>query len=217
MKPTPKVYCSGPLFCAEEVGAMQAIADTLEAAGMRTFLPHRDGLEPWVMRFANAPGQNLIPPIRRRIDQAIFALDVYELIEDCDAIVFNMNGRVPDEGGVVEASIAFAAGKPVVLYKRDIRAPFGGQDNAMLLGLTGGRVIAERRALPDAVREAVERGGQGVTVSPSLAAAVESGRRVSKLLARLPEKLGKQRWDEDVLSRELAAVDGEDEQELQDA
>ena len=43
-----KVYCSGPLFSPEEVGAMQAIADQLEKKGMSTFLPHRDGLESWL-------------------------------------------------------------------------------------------------------------------------------------------------------------------------
>lgn len=201
-----KVYCSGPLFCAEEVGGMQAIANCLEDAGMRTFLPHRDGLEPWVMRFANLPP---LPGTRSRIDAAIFSLDVYELVEACDAIVFNMNGRVPDEGGIVEASIAFAAGIPVVLYKRDIRAPFGGHDNSMLLGLTGGKIITAPHQLPDAVRKAVqEREGRQVALSPQLTAAVRRGRKVSRVVERFPDKWGKQVWDADVMAEVIAALDG---------
>jgi len=29
----PIIYCSGPLFCPEEIGGMTAIANALEAAG----------------------------------------------------------------------------------------------------------------------------------------------------------------------------------------
>lgn len=36
-----RICCSGPLFCAEEVGGMSAIAKVLEDAGFQTFLPHR--------------------------------------------------------------------------------------------------------------------------------------------------------------------------------
>ena len=46
-----RIYCSGPLFCAEEVGGMSAIAKVLEDAGFQTFLPHRDGLEAYIYAF----------------------------------------------------------------------------------------------------------------------------------------------------------------------
>jgi len=206
-----KIYCSGPLFCAEEVAGMQAIASSLESAGMRTFLPHRDGLEPWVMRLANLPGQEMLPGVRRRVDQAIFALDVYQLAQACDALVFNMNGRVPDEGGIVEASIAFAIGKPVILYKKDIRAPFGGQDNARLLGLTDGHLVQDLAILPDRVRQLVKHTGHPVeTLSPALERTLASGRRIATLLDKLPRRLGKQTWDQAVVSRVLEAIDIDD-------
>lgn len=79
-----RVYCSGPLFCPEEVGGMTAIAQRLEAAGMNTFLPHRDGLEPYVFGLLDAPD---IPSLRAWIDHAVFALDVYQLVEACDVLV----------------------------------------------------------------------------------------------------------------------------------
>ncbi len=199
-----RVYCSGPLFCAEEVGAMTAIAQVLEQAGFDTFLPHRDGLEPYVLRFGNSALPGLLPGVRGGVDYAIFALDVYELLERCDAVVCNLNGRVPDEGMVVEASLAFAVGKPVVLYKADARAPFGGQDNAMLTALGQGGIEARLVQLPERVRQALDARGEPGTPSAALAKAVADGARIAGILAKLPAGVGKQRWSDDVLRAVLA-------------
>jgi nucleoside 2-deoxyribosyltransferase len=189
--PSLKVYCSGPLFSPEEVGAMQAIADQLEKKGMATFLPHRDGLESWLMPLSGMPLQDMVPGVRRRVDQAIFALDVYQLLEECDAIVVNLNGRVPDEGALVEASIAWATGLPVVYYKHDHRAPFGGYDNAMVTGLTRGRSVDSVRRIPAAVRKACA----GHEVSPrepnaELERTLRAGRRIAQIVRHLPTAPG---------------------------
>jgi hypothetical protein len=32
-----------------------------------------------------------------------------------------MNGAAPDEGGVVETGVAFATGKPIVIFRNDLR------------------------------------------------------------------------------------------------
>jgi nucleoside 2-deoxyribosyltransferase len=201
-----RIYCSGPLFCAEEVGGMTAIAQTLEHAGFDTFLPHRDGLEPYVLRFGNSVLPQVVPGVRGGVDYAIFALDVYELIDCCDAVVCNLNGRVPDEGMIVEAAIAFAVGKPVVLYKADSRAPFGGHDNAMLTALAKGGIEARLDRLPERVEQALREAGEPGTPSPALARAVADGARIAALLARLPEGVGKQRWPDDVVRLVLAAI-----------
>jgi len=195
-----KVYCSGPLFCAEEVGGMGAIAQVLEAKGMQTFLPHRDGLEPYVMRYGNASMPAILSIVRERIDYAIFSLDVYELVEGCDAVVCNLNGRVPDEGMIVEASIAYAAGKPVVLYKNDVRSPFGGFDNAMLTSLSDGKIVNQIDCLPSAVDEAVSKISGEVNVSDKLQKAIRTGKRISRGLDALPSNVGKQTWSEKVVS-----------------
>ncbi len=133
-----RVYCSGPLFCPEEIAGMTAIADILEEAGYETFLPHRDGLEPFVMKSVNDPRltNKAFRHLNRIVGKAIFALDIYQILEGCDWLVLNMNGRVPDEGGVVETAVAFAAGKPLVIYKNDHRTKFNGNDNSMLSGLS---------------------------------------------------------------------------------
>ncbi|MGB4343332.1 MAG: nucleoside 2-deoxyribosyltransferase [Moraxellaceae bacterium] len=201
---TQRIYCSGPLFCPEEVGGMTAIANVLEGAGYKTFLPHRDGLEGYVMRFGNISVPAVTTAIRTRIDQAIFALDVYELLERCDAVVCNLNGRVPDEGMIVEAALAYAAGKPLVLYKDDIRSPFGGHDNAMLTALSQGRIINHLGELPDAVTRGLAGSArQPAPLSLELQKAIAYGKRLSLTLSHLPETAGKKQWSQAVIDRVL--------------
>lgn len=138
VKDVRTVYCSGALFCPEEVQAMEEIASTLEGAGYSTYLPHRDGVEAFVLNAVNDPLANLLifRPITRFVSRATFALDIFQIL-DCDYFVFNMNGRVPDEGGVVETGVAFAAGKPVVIYRNDARDMPGPAGNPVLMGASG--------------------------------------------------------------------------------
>jgi nucleoside 2-deoxyribosyltransferase len=147
------IYCSGPLFCPEETAGMAAIAKVLEDAGFTTFLPQRDGIERFVTRFINTPLNMDIFGSRKNMDKAIFALDVYQIVKRCDCLVLNMNGRVPDEGAVAEAGIAFASGKPVVIYKNDVRTIFKGGDNSMITGLSAYPTVRNLKKLPEVIKE----------------------------------------------------------------
>jgi nucleoside 2-deoxyribosyltransferase len=153
----PRAYCAGPLFNAAERAEMDSIARTLEAAGYATFLPHRDGLEfarlkPELEKLGASADE-----AARILDRAIFSLDTYQLLRRCDVVVANLNGRVADEGTVVEASLAWHAGKPLVLFKADARSMLGGSDNPMLTGLGEFDVVDRLSALPQAVDEAIAR------------------------------------------------------------
>lgn len=196
-----RIYCSGPLFCAEEIGGMSAIAQVLEDAGFQTFLPHRDGLESYVLNFSNSSFPSTVSVIRNRVDYAIFSLDVYELIERCSAVVCNLNGRVPDEGMIVEASLAYAGGKPLVLFKNDLRAPFGGYDNSMLTSLVRGKIVDRLTDLPSALMDAMSREREPAPLSRDLHKAVSYGKRISSVLESLSEKMPKKKWAEEVISR----------------
>jgi nucleoside 2-deoxyribosyltransferase len=186
------IYCSGPLFCPEEKLGMEAVAKTLESAGYKTFLPQRDGLEPFVMGLANDPRvtNKAFRQINSLVHRAIFALDIYQVAVRCCGLVFNMNGRVPDEGAVVEASVAFAAGKPVILYKCDDRSLFNGYDNSMLLGLSGDfSTVKSLTAIPaqfEKLKAQIEsRGGSSYipkTMPPFMADTVAFGEKVWSFL-----------------------------------
>ena len=146
-----RVYCAGPLFTASEQGEMSEIASALEDAGHTTFLPHRDGLE-----FAH-----LLPELSKlglnqrsadnAVQRAIFALDIFQLLSACDAVVANLNGRVPDEGTVVEASLAWLSGKALVLYKADPRTVLFGSENPMLIGLGNFSIVESVADIPSAL------------------------------------------------------------------
>lgn len=129
------IYCAGPLFNPPEQREMAAIAAALEAAGFATFLPQRDGFE-----LAHMPAALVklgIEPARANalVNRAIFALDVSRVI-DCDGALVNLNGRVPDEGAMIEVALAFAHGRALALYKHDARSLIDGMDNPMVTGLT---------------------------------------------------------------------------------
>lgn len=156
-----RVYCAGPLFNSAERADMASIADTLEAAGFATFLPHRDGLEFARLKPELEKLGASVDEAAHILDRAIFSLDTYQLLRRCDVVVANLNGRVPDEGTVVEASLAWHAGKPLVLFKADARSMLSGSDNPMLTGLGDFQVIDQMSALPQAVRETVERDHAG--------------------------------------------------------
>ncbi len=178
-----RVYCAGPLFCQAEREEMTAIADRLVAAGYAVYLPHRDGMEFRLVRHclidqgweSHLAGQFL--------HQAIFALDIYQLVEACQSVVWNLNGRVPDEGAVSEAAIAWTLGKPIVAYKEDVRTLIEGRDNPLLAGLVDFNLVRSLDeivpALADELASSSRQGSgrQGATrPSRAVEQAVAAGR-----------------------------------------
>ncbi|MBC2606685.1 nucleoside 2-deoxyribosyltransferase [Pelagicoccus albus] len=130
-----KIYCAGPLFTQSERDEIAAVASTLEKGGFDVFLPHRDGLEfrdllPRLVDKGVAPEK-----ANELVARSIFSLDAYHVL-DSDGLVFNLNGRVPDEGTMVEAGIAWASGKAIVAFKDDPRSLMEGSDNPMVCGLS---------------------------------------------------------------------------------
>jgi nucleoside 2-deoxyribosyltransferase len=129
-----RVYCAGPLFNAAERQEMLQIAEVLTQAGFEPFVPHADGMEfaqvrPYLIARGHQP-----EVVGQWLHEAIFTLDTYQVAVSCGSLVFNMNGRVPDEGAVAEATIAWMLGKPVVLFKEDARSAIAGRDNPLVVG-----------------------------------------------------------------------------------
>lgn len=109
-----RIYFSGPLFTTAERTWNAAVADALRTAGHDVFLPQEkepgnDG--PW-----------------------IFATDVGG-IDWADGLVAIMDGPDPDSGTSWEVGYAYAARKPIVLVRTDIRVMAGaaGEYNPMLM------------------------------------------------------------------------------------
>ena len=149
---TQKIYCAGPLFNPKEREDMNSIATVLETAGYSVFLPQRDGLEL----------ARLLPILIKKdiseknasmvLNKAIFSLDVFEII-DSDGVILNSNGRVPDEGAMVEAGIAWAHEKPIVIFKNDDRSLIQGNCNPLVMGLADFEFVDKYENIPCAFEE----------------------------------------------------------------
>lgn len=135
---------------------MTAIADVLVDNGYSVFLPHRDGMEFRLIHEVLIERGWDPQRAGQFLHEAIFSLDVYQLAVACDAMVWNLNGRVPDEGAVSEAAIAWTLGKPLIAYHDDARSKIAGRMNPLLVGLvdfTSVQRIAEIPAAMDAEQQ----------------------------------------------------------------
>lgn len=178
----PCIYCAGPLFNRSERAEMESIADRLIDAGYRVYLPHRDGMEfRLVLEVLVARGWER-PVAAKFLHQAIFALDVYQLVVECDAVVWNQNGRTPDEGAVSEAAMAWTLGKPIVAYSDDVRTLIAGRINPLLAGLVEFDAHDDLEAAVQALGRAIEQhdlsNGHPRKLEPRVRQAADDGRKL---------------------------------------
>ena len=161
------------------------IARALEGAGFSVFLPHRDSFVFEDVHREFLRGGYDSAEASRMIHQAIFWLDAYEVLEGCQGLVLNMNGRVPDEGAVAEAAMAWMAGRAIVMYKEDSRSLIQGNDNPLVLGLGNFVKVSTIPEIAYAFAQIFRnRPPDKAPFLPQAAKrVVEPGRRLSKLLA----------------------------------
>jgi nucleoside 2-deoxyribosyltransferase len=179
---TSRVYCAGPLFNRSERDEMTSIADLLCQAGYLVYLPHRDGMEFRRVLDVLLERGFAHKPAAAFLHAAIFALDVYQLAAECDAVVWNVNGRTPDEGAVAEAAIAWTLGKPLVAYADDVRSLIEGRMNPLLAGMVDFTTVDRLTEVPRALAEAFERHAASSFLAselpPKLRRAIDDGGRL---------------------------------------
>jgi nucleoside 2-deoxyribosyltransferase len=177
-----RVYCAGPLFNAAERSEMLQISAVLSAAGYQPFVPHADGMEFAQVLPLLIGGGHDAAQAGHWLHAAIFALDTYQVCVGCGALVFNMNGRVPDEGAVAEATMAWMLGKPVVAFKEDARSAVAGRDNPLVVGPVEFQAVGQLPEIPpalDAKIAALQTSGEWlVPCAPHLAATLAAGERL---------------------------------------
>ena len=188
--PGSPVYCSGPMFSVGDKAEQQTLATALEGASFTTYLPQRDGIEVGrVMQMVNHPLLEgfIADKIMMQVRKWVFALDMYQLLERCQALVFNLDGRTPDDGSVVETAAAFTAGKPLVIYKTSPITMLAGTDNPMIEGLSGSwSYTDDASAVPAAVAAAVAAFAKqpySYAAPPNVAALIKEGEEVWDVLS----------------------------------
>ena len=112
------IYVAGPLFNAHERWYLEQIAERLENAGYRTFLPHRDA------------GLVTLRSSEERL--RIFQGDLNALNE-ADLIVALLTGADHDSGTSAELGYMYALGKPCYGINDDKR----GALNNIIWGICG--------------------------------------------------------------------------------
>ncbi|MEM1061335.1 MAG: nucleoside 2-deoxyribosyltransferase [Planctomycetota bacterium] len=182
--PTTRIYCAGPLFNAAERDEMTAIADRLVGHGYAVYLPHRDGMEFRLILDVLAGRGFERAEAAAFLHAAIYALDVYQVAEACDAMVWNLNGRVPDEGAVAEAAMAFTLGKPLVAFSDDARSLIAGRVNPLLVGMVDFRTVGAIDQIVPALREEIDLFDDVPTrpLAPAMERAVADGQRLWQVM-----------------------------------
>jgi nucleoside 2-deoxyribosyltransferase len=114
--PGKLIYIAGPLFTPAERSYLGELAAALEAAGFRTYLPHRDGG---------------LAPADRRDTRALYDADIRAL-GACSAVVAVLNGADVDSGTAFEIGYAVARALPVLGLYEDIRVSAPHDFNVMI-------------------------------------------------------------------------------------
>lgn len=180
-----KIYCAGPLFNPKEREEMSEIAESLESSGYEVFLPQRDGLE-LVGYSGNLVEQGMAAErADNLLARAIFLIDTFQ-VADSDGFVLNLNGRVPDEGAMVEAGIAWSLKRPIVIYKDDNRSAFLGKDNPLVLGLSDFKMVQGVQQIPREFDRLFSNGYSRPHLSPDdpLHRTFERGKKLHRIFAQ---------------------------------
>jgi len=112
------IYIAGPLFNSHERWYLDRIAETLEAAGYHTFLPHRDA---GLVKLGSSEERS-----------RIFKLDI-DALNTSDLIVALLTGADHDSGTSAELGYMYALGKPCIGITDDKR----GMLNNIIWGICG--------------------------------------------------------------------------------
>ena len=118
------VYIAGPMFSQAVLQFNEEVADKLEKAGFKVFLPQRSGY-----KMVDLMKQMTADEARTMI----FNED-YNAVKNSDVVLVILDGRVIDEGACVELGIGYALGKPCYGLKTDPRSMMNGQINPMISG-----------------------------------------------------------------------------------
>ena len=135
-----KIYYAAPLFNEMEIKRNKEMKIWLEKRGYKVYLPQDEsGISYDILNNEN----KLI------VNKRIFEEDV-NCIRNSDLLIFDLNGRVPDEGGCVELGIAYALGIKCLGFKTDVRAlDYTGDDNLMIEGCMDFKIARNLKELEE--------------------------------------------------------------------
>jgi hypothetical protein len=95
-----------------------------------------------------------------------------------------MNGRVPDEGAMVEAGIAWSHNKSVVVFNSDERSLIHGNCNPLVIGLSNFEIVRHYEDVPKVFGEKFKKERDCVIrrIQPQFEMTTKEGQEISKFL-----------------------------------
>lgn len=153
-----KAYYAAGLFNEGERSFNLRVKSVLDELGIETWFPQEDAgfIEDYTDQ-----GMTL-----EQARHAIFSQNL-EAVRSSDVLIFNLDGRVPDEGACIEAGVAFGWNKRVIGLQTDFRAVEPGGNNLMIDGIVRYEIagsIEELRELLAPEDVAVDLRGDSATV-----------------------------------------------------
>ena len=119
-----KIYVAAPLFNEMELTRNEEIGDILEKMGYEIYLPQRDGGAVYKLIEKSDTDED-------EIEERIFGYDI-EAMNECDILLFLMDGACLDEGSCFELGYMFCQNKKCYGYKTDARNFGSGKENLMI-------------------------------------------------------------------------------------
>ncbi|MDJ0665494.1 MAG: deoxynucleoside kinase [Acidimicrobiia bacterium] len=140
----PRVYYAAGLFNQGERAFNLEVKAVLDELGFETWFPQESAglLEDYIREGMS-------------VDEArhkIFKMNL-RAVEECDILVFVLDGRVPDEGACIEAGLAYGRGKQCIGLKTDFRNVEGGGNNLMIDGILDYRIAGSLAELREMLTE----------------------------------------------------------------
>ena len=141
-----KIYYAAPLFNDMELNKNERMKRQLKNKRYFVYLPQDE---------AGLAYEKIDDNNKMQINKKIFESDV-KCIKKSDLLIFDLNGRVPDEGGCVELGMAYAWGIKCIGFKTDTRAlDYTGDDNLMIEGCMNFKIARNLEELEKMLKEIV--------------------------------------------------------------
>lgn len=120
-----RAYFAGPLFCESELEFNRRCREQFREYGIDLVLPQDNDFQ--------FDGNRLLSD-RGYVDDTVMTVADADLkmIDDCDILIFNLDGRVPDEGACFELGYAYAKNKRCYGLQTDVRRAEYGINNMMI-------------------------------------------------------------------------------------
>lgn len=133
-----RAYYAAGLFNEGERAFNLRVKAMLDECGIETWFPQEDAgfLEDYMDK-----GMTLAQARHHIFEQNLGA------VRDSDVLIFNLDGRVPDEGACIEAGVAYGWDKRLIGIQTDFRAVEPGGNNLMIDGVLNYEIAADIEAL----------------------------------------------------------------------